>query len=813
LPHTERTAVGLAMRRTLVEAVPLLAGAATSFWINLASSAGAGTIAIIGLAVTIALEIVVRVLVERLSSPSFDRNGELLERARLSQVRSEQMWKALQLPDETIIKLGNVYEEFLPNIPEYRRGITCLSGELGLGKSTYAEYHFRRCVEIACADVDAPWPIFIEARDLAGRKLNDVAEADCEKTAKRFTVILDGLDEVDRDSARILVSDAERFIKYYPGSDVIILTRPGYLEGVKEVEIPKLGRDLAERLVSISAGREIESYMLHPEERELILRPLFALMIGSQVGGHFRHSLTQAGILATLVERTIIRDSHPREETFSVLRKFAAMSTSSNGRVHRRELGSLVERERLIATRLVVERNELLRFTNIVFEQYFAGQALLFQEADISKQLASPGAWEPWRFAWMMAVATGSWNQTYPLMSLLIKRYPGAATWLIKMAVPKHAITGAAASAAGSMPDDSDLTDRLTKSSRLLINFSGNLRHSLGPGVGADDFGVLGHSDKDWVSIVAWKNSVPSEFRLPHPTKGPFDPNTWLYLGWHASDHPSWAWQIAVQLLKNRIDVLLTKLSHIPGVPALQHEQLWYVIKAISSRKLRAEMHDQPSLRPFFDQIKKRFEDLLDHGQKNHVVSYRFDRLGPFTLADLETTAALLDDPSLVDAPPWPFPDLRPTNAQWMSDSYSDDQLAARANSVYLAALDGYQQMVDLWFPGIGKTMGLRMMQPVVIDGSIERHDGIPGASFTIRPSAARANTCRLASPGSKLDLNWDSELWDDMGNELRLCRPGARPWVTGQATTSSLFLFGDLPATEIAIRWIKRELQRLGIE
>ena len=174
------------------------------------------------------------------------------------------------------------------------------------------------------------------------------------------------------------------------------------------------------------------------------------------------------------------------------------------------------------------------------------------------------------------------------------------------------------------------------------------------------------------------------------------------------------------------------------------------------------------------------------------------------------------DEATLQD--PWPRFDRTPAGntggvSTW--DFYGDDRLLERATAVYMAALSLYLEMVDRWFACFRSRFQLAPLLPILLEGQLTRSQRPPwkGApSLTWRARALpRGESSRVAMEwSSSLDVDQLS-YWREEENNLKVLRPGAdvAPYpIRSEALPS---IDSVRPATDLAHRWLIRDLKRLN--
>jgi hypothetical protein len=167
--------------------------------------------------------------------------------------------------------------------------------------------------------------------------------------------------------------------------------------------------------------------------------------------------------------------------------------------------------------------------------------------------------------------------------------------------------------------------------------------------------------------------------------------------------------------------------------------------------------------------------------------------------------------------PPWPVADrphaARKAARKWAWESYSPQLTLTIATGVLRDALVGYRELVELNFPNFGAALGLHSVLPVRVDGLVARFDG-----DTQRPQVEMVvELIQDPSLGTRSIPPVNLQLITDRADESRYEFGQARrrtPRSTfGPRTVQNLPL--DLhvtrPATNLAYRWLARDLEAVG--
>jgi hypothetical protein len=149
--------------------------------------------------------------------------------------------------------------------------------------------------------------------------------------------------------------------------------------------------------------------------------------------------------------------------------------------------------------------------------------------------------------------------------------------------------------------------------------------------------------------------------------------------------------------------------------------------------------------------------------------------------------------------PPWPGPDEQEGSYIW--SGFRPATLLARAEAVYLAALKGYGELVDLWFPRLKPELPRGSRMPVSVVGVVKPAEsgpfGHPAIIWRVEPDVQVEHTT------VSLHLA-DGEDWSRARtNFQRSCEERGAGY-----TESHLEVFGFDAARRLAYSWLRDDLR-----
>jgi hypothetical protein len=729
--------------------------------------------------------------------------------AERSAVRVRERLESMQLSSSVVDELELLLDQLLPPVDLPADPVVLVTGDLGSGKSTLAETLHRRSIASAQIDLSEPWPVFVDARRLDATDLEPAVRTEAPLAVRAFVVVLDGLDEIDRAAAAQLVGDARRLVHTYPGSKVLLFSRPGYIEWTKPVEIPRLSDEQADLILRTVAERNLRWHSVPKALQGELSKPMFAILTARYYGSHTDTVTTPFGLLGLMVEDILARENQlPAEDLSRALRELACRTTLNGGRVREAEAGPLEARLALVSTRLVVRHDGYFRFASAIIEQYFAGQALLRREVDVAEQLSSLRRWEPWRSAWLMAIAVGGWQGSADLMAALVAAHPGAASWVVHQAVSLFE---------RSSPIDDDGAPSAAADDIL----AGRLRQAVSGWAQAVPIAFapwgIGPAAQEGTSLAISVSGVMTSFEAVHVSVGGSSSSSGPRLGRRISDAPNWPWRMGLDLGQRSLADHMRKIRWNPSVPALAHEEYFDVFSEFVPAGFGPEEYAVYRSMPRPDYVRRKIDHLLElaaeHGADrigtgghHHSRSYRPDELR--RLIDLlETTEG-----NTLASSPWPEPDAPPADEVFWRN-YSAARIRSRVVAVYLAALDGYREIADRSFPELRSTMSLAALMPLNLVGELSVMNEVAALKYHFAPlEVERGNAVNIhvaPSPTDEADFaGWSRE----QGNLVARLRGESASWINVVQTWSRLSVEGRMPATRIAVGWLWRDLNALHL-
>jgi hypothetical protein len=777
--------------------------------------------------------------IDHASSPHRSRTDLLDELTSRSRGRMIARWLAVGISAELARELADdptvgALSSELSSVPEGT--VRVLEGHLGIGKSLLGERLHQHQIQQARLHVDAPVPVWLQARDLRGDLATTVIAlgrglGDPHRTGA--AVVIDGLDEDGSRIAADLIEQARVLVHSWPMTGVLLTTRPGpAINDDERVAAPLLSDDQADALVQrIAADGESFDHWLWrwPEEaraalRETLRTPLFASIMGTLRREGQAAPLSPAELVEHLVDRGLHiasrgASTHTEHTIRSLLCRVAVATTQRGGRLPLVEVGSHADQAAVLASRLVAQQGATLAFPLPLLEQWFAAQALLDGLVDFLPLVEDLRQLEPWRWPLVMATRVGSHQPVTHLLEPLAVRHPGLAGWIIHQAEEnrwRHQPPAAP-------PPARESGQRVRSAMQAWVTGLGPLAPDLAPvradgrlqptGVRVDGTHVTTawYRGYDELAVIA---DLPREIpwrAVRH--------NWWLIRSGSPGSASTWAWPWTMGSLRTVLEKRLRRraLRPRPG-GVLEREARWRLcngilgrgrltVRPVEVREVLAAIHDKLARVP---------QDAVS-------VRFGFTGLGALSDRELRQLAADLEQSGLTSIEaPWEPPDLPRGvgGGRWVWSDYSPAALLRRTQQVYRGALEAYTELVDQYFPTWRPTLSMAAWMPLCLQGTLEpatgdAYDDAPGLTWSVvplEPGSANRIKIELGEP-KRIWPDWDAfSAWNRSRHEaLQRWRPEVLPYVRFVQEEGILEIFGSRPATLLAYEWLSEDLHHLG--
>ena len=751
------------------------------------------------------------------------RNLRLKQSRSLSVSRIRDMLLSLDVEDGIATSMAE--DRSVGDVLEFpNSGVHIVVGDQGSGKTLAVERLLQRAVDQAIDDSAQPMPFFVKARSL-NEPLNEYADRMSQGAGISFTqgtfIAIDGIDEVGVHRANTLLKEARVYAGAYAEATVVLTTRPlpGLdLENIgKRIDMPLLNNEEAIGLLARVAGREIKPsamFELMPDWSASIGKvsrhPLFAVMIGIEIRDSTELAIhLPSQLVSRLAQRALGRSDGSEEIVYGLLKALATKAISSGAQVPKASVSSSPYDLKLLNdSRLVTEDDGKLDFTLPIFREWFAARALIEESIVIEDVLPVS---DRWFMPLSIAIVAENREFSRSLMSRLASSDPGMASLLLEEPSNNWLADDADAPVLNTAIEAGEEIYDAMESWRLGV---GSLYSEIGP-VGRDGrtaslgINLLGRNriKRSWYWGGDNLPNVVADVPLQNSPNLDWPTITTQSL----PKSPIWPW------LMTR-DILVESLSR-----ELKAKRL-ALISEVALSELVWEFSLVGNLGGDLEGLLSVIRNILQ-SLASESVGFQFRASSGdtirLTVGDLRRIEKHLDKLAgrgeCLVSEPWPLPD-RPMGSGWKWERYSGEQLLKRTNSVYSSALRIYQNMAEHWFGNFCNRLGLYRLLPVRLEGNLAlpgAYDDIrlgPGLTWRSRSLHVGENSFAAFTLGDQNGAIDDRmSYFEDEANRLKTLRPESDVEYSLSVVLTVLDVFGFLPATELATRWLNDDLREVG--
>ncbi len=660
--------------------------------------------------------------------------AKLAELARYSRARCISRWEAVGLSEQEAACLADDPSIGMPGDWFDKcagKLVVVLTGDIGAGKSLAAERLFQGAVRKAQNDSGSPIPVYLTEGDLraaVGRLRASVEEAARplgNPGLKGAVIVLDGLDEVGSDALVSLRDEARAIADTWPSTRVIMTSRPlpEVEQAAEKVRVPELTDDEVASLITWCTGDETSSYsfnILPPSVRKAVHYPLFAVLYGMFLRRRQAASPRSTGeMISHVVERALARATSGIRTSATHLIRLAVLNTDRGGAVPSSEIGTTIEVQSLLDTRLVVLRSGLLSFALPVFAEWFAAQGLGTAGVSISAIIGDPRRLDRWRYPLAVFAATGNHDAVSSVLTPLAEIRPAFAAEVIAEGIAKRGL-----SSEGAMPTADECGRRLREAMGAWVKGLGPLAQLVAPLRRDGTLQSVGVATNAQSLDVAWysggdKEDVHQLELGPHLPSRDYPSIRWASI----CEQSAWAWQWTHEELVANLSSALKKRALPIDCETFVKEAAWRMALALMDM---GSLRDTPI--PIW-QLQRKIAEIENSNRRIRKESP--EPIESITVVlglgrsiyEPEPLVSHLDD--LVRRgedhlrPPWPGSDLSIENrsAPWVWSPYSASALLSRTRAVYSGAMEIYTQLVDTWFERFATHLHTYALMPARLGG------------------------------------------------------------------------------------------------
>jgi len=693
-----------------------------------------------------------------------------------------------------------------------------LVGDLGVGKSLFAERILQEAIVAARHATDAPIPVYLEAIELNGRLEEYVRASAHELGDPRLQgafIVVDDAHEVGLGRAAQLLRESRILAGSWPTSVIVMTSRPipGLSDAEEAIAVQPLSEEDASAIISKVAGYPVTLGIRASwtqSIRETVRRPLFAVLMGSFLkSGADSFPASHVELIEHLIERSLGNQGDPLDKANRLLRQLAALATDRGGPVPSAEVVSQPdEMELLLGSTVVVDRKGALSFPLPIFREWFASQSLVTGDVKIEDLLQDGRRLERWRQALIFAIGTLSYSRASALLGPIARAQPAVASTIVTEAITKWSDEGNET----PLPPLSELGSRIRDAMEAWVQGIGPLARLTGPTKPDGTTCPLGlQINRRWVTTSWYRGNeaVPVVMELP-PSSHVFDAYdpTWPSIYYRqAGNQPAWAWRDThgelVESVTRLLDGRRLQMSDGP----LFREEVWeFALSVAGHGSLYSEPINLQAIKQSID------EWLTPNLAAINIGGRTYERVDLNRLVE-EIDRLIANDQSYISEP-WPSADKQLSSSSWVWGPFSEERLLERTRAVYAGALEGYEQLVNVWFPNFADRLDTMIMLPARVYGILyrpERTTGFqsgPGIFWRLEPLSPENSSFIDMLPE---DERGGRDDFEEFCERARNMRPNFSEWLGISQVHGILDVFGPRPATNLAYHWLSSDLKRVS--
>jgi hypothetical protein len=721
--------------------------------------------------------------------------------------------------------------------PTQTQPVRIILGDLGQGKSLTADRLFQVAVHRARFDVAAPIPVFFgppwtpaQAEQILGNlqlaietgtaRLGDVAR-------QGATIIIDGLDQAGGEWPARCLEQGYVLASVWPNTTLVTTSRPIFSLRYERdaVTLAELTDEEVLKLLD-RFGTHEQAFrtilQLPPSVRHAVKRPLFAILLANYLRDeHASHDPRSAGeLLVGLVEHSL----GARRTTFSsaqpLLRLAAVKVIEFGGLAPMAEVGRRPALQLLLDSGLVLEHkhSQALEFSLPILAEYLAAESLAGGEPPIADLVEDAERMERWRYPFVASLAVADDATADRVLTPIAETHPAFAAGILDEAVGGHQYLAPSR----PLPSIRECGHSIRQAMQAWLRGIGpELAGLIGP---VDSKGVMRplgiRRRADGELTVSWyrgtDDSIADVIELPAAVAElvPHNAQEKLLKAWSTTyhrrpgSHAAWAWRWTldqlIAALRQRLD-----FREIPTKDGSSLFTEWVWERAVKITSIQSGSIPLEALLIRLVQLASSTGIPVVAFNINGVRMSRteFDRLRNHVAELLEAGVTSLNSP-------YPGPDRQ--GSGWVWTAYSAEQLRKRTDSVFMAALDGYKQMVEAWFARHASYLQVYATLPARLTGLLEaEHPAVsanlgPNLRWFLDPQISGSPTLVAITlePGELGD--WEIRAYRQW-ERLSALRPAAVSWIRPMGAYEALDVFGLTPATELAYGWLGDDLYRAG--
>lgn len=742
-----------------------------------------------------------------------DKNRWLESQLQRSKARCIARWQAIGVSEQEAIYLTDDLSvgTLLFDEKEFNR-LILLTGEIGIGKSLIGDRLLQRAILKAQHDFDAPIPVYYKASQIhkhhSLEKALESFSSDLGFVAEfNIFLLIDEVDDLGFTDALYLLQEAREVIQFKQNIKIVMISKPipGFAHAQEAIKVPALGIKASTELVKRISGKSYFSPDSLPNPiQKAILSPLFAVLLGVHLKRN-RPSFPESKLhlLSGLVQIFLQRLRDNVLNVTALLTKLAIACIDKGGAaVSGNEIGSWIEQQQLLESKIIVEDLGEFRFPLPILTYWFAAQSLLINESLISDLVLDRRRLERWRYPLVIAIATFSSTQVENILTPIAEEQPAIAADIVAEAIAFQ----------GRLPHKPNQTSleighQIRSAMKAWTKGFGAFVH-LTPYIQKDgtlpSIGIRFNQKEFAMVEVAW-NSIDADLadviELP---PSPADSKDLFALGWNdireflPYAHTSWPWKWTLERI---VSSIISSKSIPVGMGYLSREAAWFAASYFVNR--HPENFSPIDLDTLEVMLKR-----INYDRYPYSLQYCFEQL------KVEIDAARVNNQSDLS--------LFPSIQKFKTSPVSLETILAYAKEVYFGACQEYIQLLNRLAPYLPQ-LPLASILPARLHVMVIPPAHISGAvtwSWYWEPMSTNSKL-KLMNKKIELSVRLGEHSFSHEDSEVRLALErvkilcpqwlshfSVRPQFASPCTQAWL---GKYPVTKLAYQWLWDDLKQVS--
>lgn len=742
---------------------------------------------------------------------------------QMSIERCKSRWEALQVPVELSRDLAG--DSSIGRLPDALRanigGVKVVMAPLGSGKTLCAERLYQEAIQNAQADRASPLPVFLDCNSLAGQTLESVARQQTSEigdpVARGVELIVDELNCLSQHRAIDLIGQARVLSRTWPNTRCHIFSRPRDYHVTQSdlSRLPELSEAESIQLIA-RVAQEQHHVILSSYTKAIqttVCRPLFAIMTGVYRRNRgWKSPKSRADLFVSLSELALRNAGTSAPEIHAILRRIASTSLSTGTEVVlKRDVrlsDSQLDAVQVTGLVEVTGDGSGCRFCLPVFIEWFASQAAAHGEVSTDSLIKSQSELERWRMPLAIAIGTHDFDVAFRLLRPIASERPAIAAMIVDDAIASWGVDETIDAPPGEvcaqqllsamslwLPGLGPLASAMTATDasgelrQIAVQTSGPWLHS------------QWHSGKDTIVYPPIAVQEGSGSDVISATLGDRKSA-------RPGNTPAWALRWTQEECVADINRILKNRRLTTG-GAMELESQWVFLRDFAfSQKLfrKGEPLDVKSLRDKALAIRDSCSTGLSaDGDICVMVHGKLVRIEDVIL----TTDSVVGRGATHLQSPWPGPDLEKPFNGWPASQYSAEQLLNRISKIYSAAITEYCRVVEVYFPKFAYRLWTYSILPAKFFAYVgDGDDPLMKSYFWPLPAGAKSEI--IVQSTTVVEFNQFDGICEQIFATIASLRPDSASWMSAQASTGRLQIFGETPVSDLVYEWLKTDLSEV---